>query len=553
MLLLCEVRTGARRGNFMLSSPHLLKTIRQSVCLVAFVAAIALPVNVGWAGAPSVAEISAKINEDLADAAQSGPRALIARLEGILRANPQMAADAATAADLGSAAARPVSNFIGSNVPVYRDIIARIIGAAPEAKRAEIGAAVGRAVRQIASTDPMVRQPLVKDIETLLAEAQARAERASQQRGIRVGDFILYPEIQVTEFYDDNIFATKDGKTSDYATVIGPHLFVHSDWEKHYVRMQAHYDGVRFRSNQKENTDDLWFSGEGRYDFTQDTNVFGGLLAGRLHEDRSSPDDVNGSEPTIYYERRVYGGGSHQVGKTTLRAGATFEQTRFDDTPTSSGIDINNSDRDWDHITAGPSLSYKLNDTFVPYIQALADIRDYRSQFDDAGVDRDSAGYHVLAGTEFRVSGALDGKVFSGYQQQNYDDAALKDVGVLMVGGDLRWRLVPSTQINMWVDRSVEETSLTGASAYVYSAFGGSVNHSLTDDLDLIFRASYGVSDFVGAGREDDDYEVSTTLRYLITENYYVAGDYRLERRVSDVSAANYSRNLVYFRIGAQY
>lgn len=536
----------------MLSFSAVTRWPRCLFCAFALAAAVAAPATVAHANAPSLAQVSADIAADLNKAAGSGPRALIKKLEDILRANPGLATNPATAAELARAAAGPVSGFVGDNVPVYRDIVARIVDAAPEAARSQVGEVVGEAVRRIAATDPMVRDPLVKDIETLLAEARERAGRATPKRGIRVGSFIVYPEMQVSGFHDDNIFATKTDKTSDYAAVISPHVFINSDWERHYVRLQAHYDATRYESETAENTDDYWFAGEGRYDFSKTTNVFGGLLYGRFHEDRSSPDDVDGIEPTLYHERRAYGGVSHTVGKFTMRVGGTFEHTRFDDTQTSTAT-INNSDRDWNHISVGPSLSYKLSDVFEPFVEGKGDIRRYLSNLDDAGVDRDSAGYVVRAGTKFKLTGKLDGQVFVGYGRQNYAAATLEDIGVMMFRGDVRWRALPSTLLTAWADRSIEETTLTNASAYVYSTVGASVEHSLTDSLAVIVRGTYGLSDFYGAGREDDDYGAGATLRYSITDNYYVAADYRYEKRISDVSTSDYDRNLIYLRVGAQY
>ncbi len=497
--------------------------------------------------------LSPEVGQSLLQAANAGPRALLQSLDQILARNPALAATPESAAALTRAATLPIRNFRGSNVPVYREVAAKIIAAAPAASRADVSRAVAEQVRLVAARDPMIREPMVGDIEALTRQARREAAQATPSRGVDLGPFTLYPELQVAEFYDNNIFATKTNERNDFVTVISPQIYLGSNWSGSSLNFQAHTDVTRYDQHTSEDSTDYWFSSEGQYDLSDSTNVFGGALYGQWHEDRELPDEViGGLKPTIYHELRGYGGVSHKIGATTVKAGGTWERLIFDDTPIAGGTFLN-GDRDRDHITAGVRTSYRLDPTFEPYIDASFDNRDYKLSLDQFGFHRDSQGYRLFAGTTVNVSKVVAGEVYGGYMRQNYDDAALSDVSVPGFGGNVRWAITGNLLFSAWVDRSIQETTIVGASSYVYTGTGATLDYDITKALVFTLRGAFGRSTFQGVTRADNDYDTGFGVRYNFTDNLYVATDYRFQRRISNASAFDYSRHQVFVRAGVNF
>jgi hypothetical protein len=54
---------------------------------------------------------------------------------------------------------------------------------------------------------------------TVLPLAKATDQPLREPRGLRAGGFIVFPRIEIEEKYDDNIFATKNNRESDFVTV----------------------------------------------------------------------------------------------------------------------------------------------------------------------------------------------------------------------------------------------------------------------------------------------------------------------------------------------
>jgi len=106
--------------------------------------------------------------------------------------------------------------------------------------------------------------------------------------------------ISVSEIYDDNIFATRNSKEADFITLISPFLTAENRGEDATFRLDAGASLGWYESNETEDYRDYWGGMELRSAVGSALELFGGGRISRLHEDRSSPDDTLGPEPTEY-------------------------------------------------------------------------------------------------------------------------------------------------------------------------------------------------------------------------------------------------------------
>ena len=64
-------------------------------------------------------------------------------------------------------------------------------------------------------------------------------------------------------------------------------------------------------------------------------------------------------------------------------------------------------------------------------------------------LNRDSDGWAVVGGSEFRLSNLAQGEVYVGYQEQSYDDPTLSDISGLAFGAGVDWFVTPLTTIRL--------------------------------------------------------------------------------------------------------
>jgi hypothetical protein len=186
--------------------------------------------------------------------------------------------------------------------------------------------------------------------------------------GGRTGSFLVFPTANLGESYDTNVFATATNTKSDLYTMLSPGVVVRSDWNVHALEFSAKGDTRRDVSQANENVTGFAVRGDGRLDILRDIYALGGAGYQLLHDDRSSPDSVNGKKPVEYHVTSANLGYVHELGRLGARADATIDSFSFNNATASTGATINQRDRDRIVYTVAPRVTYEI----VPAYNAFA-------------------------------------------------------------------------------------------------------------------------------------------------------------------------------------
>jgi hypothetical protein len=490
----------------------------------------------------------AGMEDALVAAARNGPAALLAEIDRMLAADPSLVATPRQAAEFAQRAAAPVSEFVGANMPVYREIEAKIVAAAPAGQQAAVRRAVGGVLAGYVEADVRLMPPPQPRSLSTTPPASVDTEAA----GYRVGDFTIYPSIQAGTLYDDNIYATPTNKVPDMIGTVSPRMAVQSNWDRHSLYAEAGADLTGYWTHSSENTVDWHALMEGRIDVSQNTAILLGGAALQEHEDRASPDAVEGLTPTLYHEYDAYAGLTHRIDTYALRVGAAIQHLTFDNVQGTHG-EINNQDRNRTRYTFGVLLRDDTRQSFRPSIEALADLRQYDQQPDDFGYYRNSSGFRAGIGAKFSLLPQVTGEASIGVMARYYDDPSFKPVVTPAASAYLRWEPRESTAVVLFLDRSIEETTLPGSPAYIYTVVGGRVEQQLAERWRGIVRLAYAASVFAQSPRVDSEGDMSIGLRYQLTPRLVLGVDYRYTERISTYSIYNFNRNQVFFEISSAF
>lgn len=372
--------------------------------------------------------------------------------------------------------------------------------------------------------------------------------------GIRMGSFLVFPEFDLDELYNDNIFSVESDKDDDFITVIRPGLDIRSDWNNHALNFSGQADIGRYADWDEENYEDFDVSLDGRFDITRDINIFANVAYFALHEDRGSPDDVSGSSPTefsIFLANAQY---FHQLNRLNFTLDLTTRDFDYDDSPT-AGIAINNDDRDRFESNISFRVGYEIVPEYEAFIRLGGNDRSYDDAPDDAGFDRDSFGYEIAAGVSVDLGGIAFGDVFVGYQRQSYGDAALKAIGSPVLGAELTWNVTRLSTLTGGIEQNIEETTQGSASGFLATRLHVTADHELLRNLILNANLAATTSDYTGIDREDRFYEAGLGAKYMLNRNLYGSVTYSYRQRESDFSTgadSDYKQNIFMIRLEAQ-
>src|SRR3546814_5358226 len=88
-------------------------------------------------------------------------------------------------------------------------------------------------------------------------------------------------------------------------------------------------------------------------------------------EERGSPDDVNGEEPTEYTLITPFVGAFHRWNRVSLDVEAGADVLDFDDVGTAAGTTINNDDRDRTEYSLTTRLGYDIMPQYEAFIREI--------------------------------------------------------------------------------------------------------------------------------------------------------------------------------------
>lgn len=365
--------------------------------------------------------------------------------------------------------------------------------------------------------------------------------------GIRAAGFFFYPKLGLSERYDDNIFSTDTGEKDDFITIVSPSFELRSNWRNHALNFFGTADIGRYAENGDEDYEDYTVGADGRVDIVRDSLVKAAISFSELHEDRGSPDDVAGDEPTEFSVLFPQLGVFHRFGRFNLNVDGTLHQFDFDDVSP-----INNDDRDRNEWEAKVRLGYEIVPHYEAFIRASYNVRSYDDAVDDSGLDRDSDGFEVVAGTAIDFTGVTFGDVFVGFRSQDPDDPTLPTIDGVGFGGQIVWNVTGLTTVKGFVRRTVEETTLNGSSGFFATHVGASVDHELLRNLLVGADASFTNKDYDGIDRDDDDIRFGVHGKYLLNRHLYLSARYDYSRRDSDAAGEDFDKHVFMVRLETQ-
>jgi hypothetical protein len=351
--------------------------------------------------------------------------------------------------------------------------------------------------------------------------------------------------------YTDNLFATRNYEISDQFLVIRPTAELTSVKGDDRTTIRAEGELGRYSKHKSENYNDWLIGADTRLRASKGIVLLGGADYRWGHEPRESPEEQNGSRPTRYQLLHGFAGAVLGSGPFTVRPAVIVNRYDFKDVP-ADGTIINNDDRDRTEVELGLRLLQQVSDGTQLFVQGDRNTREYRQRLDDFGFRRQSTGASFDAGIRRVFSPELSAEAFAGYLEQNYRDPRLKDVRAPDFGAVLDWNGPGGLGVNFRLDRSVEETTLPGASSYLLT--NGRLTFKASPDPRLETGLTLGgtIYDYQGDPRTEFVTSAAFWARHWLSRNIYAQIDYSLAKRISNAAGFDFDENRFLFRIGAQ-
>jgi hypothetical protein len=336
--------------------------------------------------------------------------------------------------------------------------------------------------------------------------------------GIRIGSFLIFPEVEVGADMTNNVLATRFDARSDIGPEVTPRIQVNSDWSRHFLSFEANADRVWFSEFEIADVKNYQILSRGRLDVTGRTRLYAEVEKSQVQEGPSSIaiTDIATAENTKLEEQHATAELEHTFNRLTLRLTGTvadFNYSDIGDTPISGPVPLADI-RDYTETLGILRSTYEFQSNWAGFIETSINERDYREPLTVAGFRRGSMGWTVLGGVNLRLWGTLFGEIGVGWGEQQPIDDNFATVSGPLVNGNLIWMATPTTKFEFIARSDIAETTLEDSAGAVDNFFQLSLQKAFWRYLVLGVYGSYEIADFAGSSQVDQRTKVGATGEY---------------------------------------
>jgi hypothetical protein len=282
--------------------------------------------------------------------------------------------------------------------------------------------------------------------------------------GIRAGDFLLFPHIDLGVGYDSNVFG---GNPARGSWVLGSHgsVLASSDWSRNSLGAYVGIDDRRTLNLPSQSSTDWTGSVGGTVDLGQDRLTLAAAHLS-LHQDRTAIDALPTDQPVPYQVNDLRTSFVHSFDRLSVTPSLEASSYRFG-SATMVGVPTPQGDRDRNVMQGGVAASYDV----APERSLIAVIRGLGTIYtapQPGAPTRNSDGVVALAGVNYG-SGPWGLRLLAGWEQRNFMAPQYSSHGAPVAEMDANWSPSGLTTVTATLTRSIEDAAQEGVAGFTYT------------------------------------------------------------------------------------
>ena len=329
----------------------------------------------------------------------------------------------------------------------------------------------------------------------------------------------LLPSVDVNVENNDNVYLQADGnEVESTITRIAPALSLIGDmgaiqWNANYRAEQGTYSkdedddyldqnikvAAGFEVNARNQIDV-----NAAFNSAHDARGAGALEGAAALDVLAEPDQYEETTAGVQY---TFGADSAFA---NIVASADTYQKRYDDNKQQDGSTIDNSDRDYDKVTALVGAQLNLSPATKAVFEISQASISYDANDDDA---REGDNLKILAGMSWDITGKTTGEVKLGSATRDFKNSDEDSTTRLSWSANLTWEPMTYSSVALYSAQSNNETATVGS--YIANTYTQvSWDHSFSTFVSAGIEASRSADTYVGASREDETVSYGLNVTY---------------------------------------
>ena len=357
--------------------------------------------------------------------------------------------------------------------------------------------------------------------------------RATAEGNIHIGQLRIHPFVTVSDTISDNVLYTPTDEKRDSIITYTPGIKLELPFGRRSSAEVQYYSVIsRYRTYTGEDTSDD--NAKAMVDFS-----LAGGFGLKLSDAYTKGHLPRSSSATGLIEKF-----KHNVGTVSTTYSANRAKLQFD--VGKGRWDYQTSPfQDRDETTLSGYLFYR----FLPKTSAFIECDRGKVAYDDRLQGLDSNVYAEWFGLRWDITEKSKGTVKAGLQQKDFEAPSRGSFRGWVSSVDLHHDFSKYTGLTIQGERTVNETSIQGASYVVSTGAYAELNHTLIRKVDILGRGSYGTDDFSNpvppdtTTRKDKVTLEGLGLRYGMRNWLTFQFDYNSRTRRSNLPGFDYKEN----------
>lgn len=377
-----------------------------------------------------------------------------------------------------------------------------------------------------ASDDPLLFQ--IEDIDPVRNDrlpARLASLDPYDPVGIRIGSFVLFPEVELGGFATSNVLRSPDA-SSDIAAEVMPAARFVSNWSRHALEFRGAGDFSFFDDFDSENDKSYTLEARGRLDVTRRTNVQALISHDRQLESRSAINAVAIGTRTPIDTERAEAALNHRFNRLSVQIRGSVADYSYGDTE-NLGATTSNSDRNYDETAETVRATWEFKPTLSAFSEVSINQRDYDQAAQSDLINRTSNGQRYRFGVGFgNTSRILRGEISLGYGRQAPEDDRLHDIDGLIIDANATWRMTELTSLLFVAQSDVTETNIANVAGALSRSGGLELRHAFRRYLIASAGLAYSTQDSQDGVIDDKELRSTLGLEYYVNPEVVLYGRY---------------------------
>ena len=405
--------------------------------------------------------------------------------------------------------------------------------------------------------------PQVDLPDIMSAPAGGPAPASSNELGISVGAFTLYPALEFDLGYDSNAFAQSQsqGTVASALALVRPSLTLQSEWLNHTLSIVASGGFGYYASAPTQNFQNYRIQADTKIDIGYDFYLTGGIGFIRSTEALGTPNVTFAQAPTVVYSLPARLALYQKFNRLFYQLSVSATRYWYFDYSTISALGLPGTSRNRTDYDESIRLGYEILDGISLWIAPTLSQSVYAETMNSAGQQRDSSSFGLNLGTSIKTSAKTNIEASIGTIRQTYlSDGSATSAFTFGLAGT--WQVYEPLTLRPAISRSINQSALSNYQNYLSTTVGIDFVYDIHGPWKAVGGLSYNTADYTPAfglsgvnPRTDYFFKGSIGMLYDLRPQYSIGPVYEYTQGwTSDVAAGgpSYSRSLFSIRLVAR-